>query len=209
MIRPLHLAVVLTVCVVSLLLVDAALVYYHYQVEQLPWLLVSMFNVDSENNLPTWFSSMQLLGAALLLYGNYVVARSCAEPGAIAWLGLAVVFLGLSADEVAGLHETLNHLTRGEWTTYGMGFVAVVALLWGPWFWRLPWSMQLQCSAAAALFLGGAIGMERYSAWYAQFNLLDSVEYRRETIVEEALEMFGVTLFIYAIAAHLERRMTP
>ena len=42
--------------------------YYNYQVEELPWLLIQMFELDEENNLPTWFSSFILLNVAFFVY---------------------------------------------------------------------------------------------------------------------------------------------
>lgn len=78
--------------------------YINYQVDELPWLLLQLFELDEESNLPTWLSSFLLLNnaIALLLICNNVVNRNWQ------WLVLAVGFLILSVDEVAGLHETFH-----------------------------------------------------------------------------------------------------
>src|SRR5262245_51879719 len=64
--------------------------------------LVRLFDLGSESNLPTWFSSLVWLFAA-------IAARQCSEceTGSLrrAWLLIAAALLFLSLDEAAMLHE--------------------------------------------------------------------------------------------------------
>lgn len=48
----------------ALLACHAGLTLYHYRVEELSWLLLQFFDVNQENNLPTWFSQFLLLTAS-------------------------------------------------------------------------------------------------------------------------------------------------
>jgi len=65
---------------------------------------VPMFYVGNEQNVPTWYSSVTLLASASLFA---VAARAEWRNGRFApyWLGLAVIFIALSIDEVASIHE--------------------------------------------------------------------------------------------------------
>ena len=58
---------------------------------------------------------------------------------------------------------------------------------------------------AGGMFVAGAVGVEHQSAWFAEFNLLDTLEYRKQTLLEEGLEMISVTLFIHAAIRHLRK----
>ncbi|MGH7586442.1 MAG: hypothetical protein ACREMH_09370, partial [Gemmatimonadales bacterium] len=70
--------------------------------------LESFFDLDREQNLPTWWSSAKLLAVALVLGATCAARRSV--DGRRAWLlaAGAVVALGLSLDETALLHERLG-----------------------------------------------------------------------------------------------------
>ena len=52
-------------------------------------------------------------------------------------------------------------------------------------------------------YVGAAVGIENATDWYDDSDLLNTLEYNLTTVVEEALEMTGVILFIHAILAHM------
>ena len=53
-----------------------------------------------ENNLVTWYSSMLLMGCALLLGVIAAAVRRRAAGGWLPWVGLAITFVGLSIDDL-------------------------------------------------------------------------------------------------------------
>ena len=57
----------LITAVVALLAVHITLQVWHYQWHKLPWLLLWFFDVDKEDSLPTWYSTITLLLASVLL----------------------------------------------------------------------------------------------------------------------------------------------
>ena len=65
---PRALARVLLLATLALLACHGALAIINYRVAELPWLLLQLFNVDQENNLPTWFSELLLLIACACLW---------------------------------------------------------------------------------------------------------------------------------------------
>src|SRR6185503_2968640 len=73
--------------------------------------LTALFELDNENNIPTWYSSLLLLLSSVLLA---VTARAqpAAWPETRYWWGLSLIFLLLSVDEAASLHEKFNRPVR-------------------------------------------------------------------------------------------------
>ncbi len=66
--------------------------------------LFSLFNFDSEMNIPTFYSSLALLLASMLLVVIVLNHKKQGTPY-FRWLGLAIIFLFLSIDETSCIHE--------------------------------------------------------------------------------------------------------
>ena len=69
--------------------------------------LVGLFHLNREANIPTLFSTFQLLLASGLLSIIAVARKNQGERDYLYWLGLATGFLFLSIDEGAQIHELL------------------------------------------------------------------------------------------------------
>ena len=69
--------------------------------------LVRLFNLSNEANVPTYFSSMLLLVPAVLLMVIGIVKRRDHAAFARHWQFLGFIFLCLSLDETACIHESL------------------------------------------------------------------------------------------------------
>jgi hypothetical protein len=79
-------------------------------------LLTRFLDLDRESNLPTWYSTIQWFCAASLL-GVFAI-RNFSFSQRKSWLLLALplVFLGLSLDEMAQIHEKLGFLIEHGFT---------------------------------------------------------------------------------------------
>ena len=75
-----------------------------------PWRrgVSQFFDLNREGNLPTWFSSMQWLCVAVALAGFAWRLVRRAESGGRPLLALTFLFLCMSLDEVAQIHERLG-----------------------------------------------------------------------------------------------------
>ena len=112
---PKRLTLYLSIIIVLLLSCHVGLTIYHYQIEELPWLpWRQLFDVDEENNLPTWFSGFLLSIVAVCVWLCARRKRSDRDSWQVHWYALAIGFLLLSVDEIAGLHETVNSPYRHE-----------------------------------------------------------------------------------------------
>lgn len=176
--------------------------------------LVRLFNVDDEMNLPTWYASMTLAASSVLLALIGFARRTAGKADSWYWLGLSLVFLYVSADEAAFMHELLNPVLRQSlvlpgllyygWVSAGIVVVAVGGLLYARFVWRLPRPIRRAFILAAALYLGGALGVEMLGAAHAYRYGVDNLGYSIWTTIEEALEMAGVIVFIHGLLRQLE-----
>ena len=193
----------LSATVIGLLVVHVVLTVWHYRWQELPWLLRQMFDVDEEENLPTWYSAFALLLTAAFLLLLALRKRTEHDPWARYWLGLAVAFCLLSLDEIAGLHETFNSTFESSWGLLGTVVAAVFGLAYVRFLRDLPASTRWRFLVAAFLYVGGAVAVEMATDWYADEDLLDTLSYNLWTAVEEGLEMTGVLVFLHALLGYM------
>jgi hypothetical protein len=155
---------------------------------------------------------VQLLAAAALLYLNGRRERKGR------WTVLALAFLLVSADEVAGLHEKYVVQLRAvfgvegpsplhfAWVVPGAAFVAIVAAVAFPLLRALPATTRRRCVVAALCYVGGALGLEVLTGWLVSSpGTLDLLAHDALMTIEETLELVGSALFVHALARHLAR----
>ena len=96
----------------ALLLVHSVITIYHYQVEELEWIpWRQLFDVDEENNLPTWFSGFFLGVMSFWVWIAAETKHRASDRCWMHWKALALGFFVLSIDEIAWLHESFNTVT--------------------------------------------------------------------------------------------------
>lgn len=177
--------------------------------------LAGLANLNGERNLPAWFSSAQLLTAGGL---SLMVALMGPRREARRWQLLGVIFVLLSLDEAASLHEQFNSPLRAvvgdvpalyfPWVALGAALALVVAAVELPLLAALPRGTRRCIVAAGACFVGGAVGLEILAAPLYAAGATSSALHASLVIAEESLEMAGIALFIvtllrYAAAGRL------
>lgn len=170
-----------------------------------------LFDLNRENSLPTWFSTTQLFTVGVLFVLAAMNNRQKAFLSNSALLVAGAGFILLSADEGAQLHEHLDYMARhfgrqsllfgGKWGAWILVYVAfgllVVAL--GAKHLKALWrnfnSVAVVMLAGAVVYVTGAAGFE-----IASFPFRNSgTNLDLSTIVlEEFLEMLGVSIILYA-----------
>ncbi len=193
----------------ALLVIHVFLTVMHYKVIELPWLIRELFDVDEEESVPTWFSSVILLIAASYLSYISFIKRRTNDPNARSWLYLSCGFLFLSIDEVAGFHEAINSIMDASWAVPG-AFLALLLLLG---FARLLKSLPSRIGkgfvAAGAIYVGGAIGVELATEPYLYNDELDTLAYNLWTVVEEGMEMGGIIFFLHVLNRYASEFLKP
>ena len=194
------LVILLSILALALLLCHAALTIYHYQVSELPWLpWRQLFDVDEENNLPTWFSEFLLLTTAVLLWLCADKKRRDKDPSVDHWYTLTIGFLLLAMDEIAGFHETINSLIDPTWAIGGGLLALGIGIGFIPFLRRLPKRTAILFVVAGAIYVGGAVGVEIIGEPLDS----DTMTYNLLTVLEEGMEMFGVIFFMYVLLGYM------
>lgn len=189
----------LTLVVCVLLVNHVMLQWLHYHWGTGHWLLRDLFDVDEEENFPTWYASASLLFTSALLYA--ITSRTRRDRGKLLfqWRLLAFGFLLLSLDEVAGIHESINTVTDFPWTIPAAILAIVVLLPFSRFLWQLPRPTAIRFVIAGAIYLGGALGVEHLTDSYLARYEMDTLGYQLLTACEEGMEMAGVLVFINAL----------
>jgi len=175
-------------------------------------MLVLLFDFDTEVNIPSLYSSFALVISSILLM---IIAINHRRKGStqLYWFGLSLIFLFLSVDEIASVHERISLLigqildTSGifyyAWTIpYGLALVVFVAI-YTKFLIDLPRRIMFLFVFSGVTYVSGAIGFEmlggRHAELYGEANLIFCIYYT----CEEFLEMLGIAFFIHALLSYM------
>ena len=175
--------------------------------------LIDLLSVNAEATIPTWYATLLLFISSVLVALIAIAKRRNQEPQARHWLGLAFIFLYLSMDEGAVIHEIISTPLQEALNTTGylvfawlivfIPLVILFVLIYLRFLFRLPPRTRNLFILAGALFVGGAVFVEAISAnrWYLDNGV--SFPYLAIATVEEFCEMLGVVVFIYALLSYM------
>lgn len=177
--------------------------------------LITMLDFDTENNIPTLYSTFILFVNSLLFL---IIALSRKQNGTdyVAWLGLMFGFFYLSLDEILGIHERLDHMIRAVFDMSGVLYyawvipygviAAVVGVIYLPFLLKLPKKIRILFVVSGIVYILGAIGFEMLGGMqdeqFGEENLFYAVLYT----FEELLEMLGASLFVYSLLAYMSEQ---
>ncbi|KQQ88331.1 hypothetical protein [Massilia sp. Leaf139] len=180
--------------------------------------LVPLFDFYEERNVPTYFSSLNLLLTAALLYA---IARLAAQGGkhqGHAWRILAGGFLFMSIDECADLRMILSKLAKSvagaqleavplltvAWTVPVALLLLVLAAYFIPFLLRLKPVYMVHFTLAGAAFVFAAIGFETIEGRHvALTHGVRDVAFMLMVTAEETLEIFSILYFQYFLLRYL------
>ncbi|GJL86186.1 MAG: hypothetical protein DHS20C02_19610 [Micavibrio sp.] len=192
--------------------------------------MIRFFHFDREGNLPSWFSSTQFLVLAAIFGGLYFLQRY-QHTGKL-WIVCAAAAVFLSLDEAAAFHELLGTYlgvvsrgaSEGTWihslqyfpSYYWMMIYVPLALplsavilrilykeLQGEFRMVLAGGIIFVLGAVALDFLEGYYGTPDHKGIYIRGE--SGIAWVDTALIEEFMEMFGVSLVIYAFIRHYEK----
>ena len=171
-------------------------------------------DVDVEQSAFTWLSILALFSAAAVVLSNADRALIARRRFVWQWYFLAAVFLFLSFDEFGGIHERLSSAIAARFHPTGYfhfawalpaGLVALVGFIFFlPFILSFPRRLATLMVVSAAIYLGGAVGLEMIGGKIEESRGVDNVPYRVETNLEEGMELLGILIFIYAMLRYRE-----
>lgn len=175
--------------------------------------LTPFLDFYGEANLPTWYSTLLLVASSILLLAVFSTRQNKSDK--YYWLVLAFVFVYLSLDEFAQLHElfgsyisktSMQSLLPDEsssaWIFWGGAMSLIVAVSFFRFWWRLSKPVRRTFLIAAVIYVGGALGLEIIEVYHASRAGEDFWFFAMVT-VEETMEMLGVVIFISGLFEQL------
>lgn len=223
-IRPLTLSLLLGVIAIALTLASLVSIYLGtLTVENQPFvdlrnIYIRLFDLNREANIPTWFASLLLTLNAFIL--AIIAMRTKAQQGPYytQWFVLAAIFLYLSIDESALLHEMTEKPVRRvlhvsgylyfAWIIPAVCCLIVLGVYIRRFLFELPKNTRWLFLIGGAVFVSGAVGMEAIgSNIFSTTKGQKTMAYNVLATVEEAFEMLGLLIFFYALLAYIADNM--
>jgi hypothetical protein len=172
-----------------------------------------IFNLDAENSVPNWASSIYLLVAGTLAGVVAGAKQRDGDPFRRHWWGLAAIVTAFSVEEIADVHGSVGLVfkhfvpTSGffyfAWTIPGMIFVAGLVLVFFR-FWRhFAPAVRRRFMAATVIYFGSAVGFELLESRIFEAGHQTGFAYIAFTTIEESGEMLGAALLIRMLLMYL------
>jgi hypothetical protein len=176
-----------------------------------------LFDLGGEANIATWYKALILLTCSVLLRVIYSDRKRQRNHFAGYWRDLGVVFLLLSIDEVATIHEGLgNRLsdvleTTGffffAWVIVGLAFVIPFSIIYLRFLWSLPLRPKYMFMLSGGVYVFSVLGLKMVEGWYlSTYGTMDMV-YVSITAIKQFLEMASITTFIYALLTYIRHNV--
>lgn len=180
--------------------------------------IVPLFLLRRENNIPSTYSSFALLFCSVVIGIIAIAKQQRKDRYTVHWQGLSLIFLYLSFDEAASLHELTSDLVRmvintggflrHAWVIVGITFVSIFLVAYRKFIISLPAKTRNLFILAGTSYVGGVIAMEMIGGWYADGQGYDNLIYSLLTTIEETLEMLGIVIFIYALLEYMTSHLS-
>jgi hypothetical protein len=190
------------------IILGAITAYYlvHLRLNFLPKTLV-IFNLNMENNIPTWYASFVFL---ICSASAWLISISNEHShDRFQWKIIATIFLLMSLDEGASLHEYVGGVIKGfarfegnlyfAWVVPAMIIIPFGALYFFRFWLRLSLKYRLILALAAIIYFGGAVGMEIIAGSLYENGQSKSMSYVSLTVIEESMELSGQWLFLFTL----------
>lgn len=186
--------------------------------------LPRLFDLDQEQNLPSLFSTLQLLACAVLLGAAAVDAqqrgRAAGKAAALHWAGLAAGFVLMAVDEFVSLHELFTapvaaatHATgafANAWVIPYGALVLVIGVAYARFVFHLPRAIGARFAVAGTLYVCSALGIEMLEGALAQAVAGAPGPWLvLATTAQEVAEMTCISYFLATLVRYFEAAGAP
>ena len=178
---------------------------------------VRLFNLDTESNIPTFYSSSTLMVCSILLAAITLEKRRINDQFFRHWIFLSGIFLALSVDEAASIHEYIDDyfwlFFYGEdvpiffWIVPAIIFVIVLGKSYFRFLLDLPIESRRLFVLSGGIFLMGTVFLEGIGGMIYGVHGKVNLKYALVSGGGEALELSSIVLFIYALLRYIEAKV--
>ncbi len=180
--------------------------------------LYPLFDFNTEKNIPTLYSSFTLLCSCILLVCIASIHKRLGHPY-FYWSGLAIIFLFLSIDEIASIHEMLiapvtkllhvSGFLYYAWVIpYGSALILFV-LFYLKFLLNLPRKIMYLFLVSGTTFITGSMGFELLGGRQHYLYGDNNIKYSFLYTYEESFEMLGIAIFIYTLLLYISSQFKP
>lgn len=205
----------ITVAILSILSLCGQYLKYFTEYDQ-AFGLIPLVNMDGELSIPAILSVLLLFSAACLLFIITTLKRKNKEPHVFAWAILSIGFLLMAFDEGATIHEKLMPIVLrliGDnlpsifyfpWVIPAIAGLLLLAPFFIKFYIDLPKRTKRDFLLSGVIYVGGAIGFELVSGYYAGMHGMKNFGFNVIATIEEILEMTGMIIFINSLLTYIE-----
>ena len=172
--------------------------------------------MERELSLPTLFATLQWAFAVALL-ATITYFKKQNQSSYAHWLALTLIMSYLLIDESLALHEeTGRYFHRAKdtspffyfgWVIPYSVLVVIMAFTFLKFLLTLPRRILLLFFLAGGIFVLGTLIVEMISARHAMLHGFTPFYWLVLIPIEEALEMIGLTIFIYALLIYISTEL--
>jgi hypothetical protein len=204
-----------TVAVAIALQLAFAVTFYYR-----PGPLTELFHLEIEKNVPSTYSALLLISAAVAAFSCTRAAtneRVAGLPARYGWSTVGLLLLLMAADEYLSFHERADLLMvklgiiapgtglalggyAWAWVMVGLPFALAIGIPMVFWFNRILSAERYLfylLVGAGFVFLLGAVGMEGVQVYWNRHNPENPLTVAM--MIEEFLEMLGASLALFAL----------
>lgn len=179
--------------------------------------IVRLVHVAEEGNLTTWFSALLLLISSILLG---VIASANHQQGKLYvkhWSALAGIFLLMSLDEAARIHELTIEPLRSlfgasgifhyAWVLIAIPFLFILAVTYWKFIRDLQKRSRLLFILSGVVYVTAAMGMDMVVGYFISSGSPPRLLEPILITIEELGENLAIVLFIYTLLSHIKSQM--
>ncbi len=173
------------------------------------WQFCELFDLDRESNIPTWFSTFQLLMIGLISLSVCIQKNYSLPPSKAGLLTFGAGFIYLSIDEASAIHEKITYTfhdnllvpyfdgVHGIWiVVYGAIGLTLLTIFHRDVIavWKSLRRESIIFIVGIIIYLIGAAGAETITFFHIDKS--NPTLYTMEVIFEEFFEMLGASLLL-------------
>lgn len=172
-----------------------------------------LFNTSGYGNIPRYFRALLLLSSSALFATIACAKRQMSDRLSKHWAALAYLFLYLSIDDAASIHQLGNRVNMSwllklgvqsyAWAYIGVVFCALFGIVFYRFVFNLPVETRRLFIASGALYVLGACGMEITKSIVVQYSPPPSIATGIVKTLKQTFEMLGNSLLIYAQLSYI------
>jgi hypothetical protein len=180
----------------------------HFLPENLPVFFITMFHLDAEANVPTWYQTVLSFSVSLtsfLIFYLYTTRLRSGRVHRLFWFFFLIAFCFISLDEAAMVHEAIGTATSIKWV-YIYAPASALFFVYCVVYWvfirKEDRTLRFWIIAGLLVYAAGGLLCEWINYKFFLVYALHQVEY----VLEEGFEMLGLIMILMGCLRELNNQ---